>query len=114
VGIATEPTERPDHEGSRDLWIGVLRSAVEDALYGAPARIADSRGGRIAETRRARDWIIGLERDFQLVCLLAGVDPEAVRDRLTIKLREAPPPEELIPAARPRKRKKKGVEQCPS
>lgn len=57
--------------GERALWAAVLYAAVEDARRGRDAEYLDS-------------------RDFRLVCTFAGLDPDAVADRLAPTA--APPP----------------------
>ncbi|PZX46438.1 hypothetical protein LX76_04651 [Cereibacter changlensis] len=54
------------------------------------------------EIRHARIYLTKPNRDFNDVCHLAGVDPQATRERLTKLIAEAPSPEELIDADSPR------------
>lgn len=62
-------------EGCVELWQHVLRRAIIDATY---------RGKGVESAREARfahDWIMFGGRDFEIVCLFAGVDPEVFRER---------------------------------
>ena len=80
------------------LWRAVLLQAIEDATYRYKPmkrrksmtaeerqRALDARAMARADASRvqsaARDWLLGNSRDFRLVCSLAGLDYEAVRDR---------------------------------
>lgn len=95
--LRAAPIEQAEPDGSRKLWIAVLLSVIRDALHGTPKTAAETRRARIAETRRARNWVMRDQRDFEAVCGLAGFDAEGVRDRLRPKLAEAPTLEELFP-----------------
>lgn len=84
-------TSRADCE---NLWQQVLLQAVNDAVRGI------SGGGESAMTRarliqQTRDYITIPNRDFNEVCSLAGMDPEAVRERVKPMIDAAPSPEEL-------------------
>lgn len=62
-------------DGYRALWIGVLAQAVSDVTN-------PSQGEFFRQARRdAIRWFKHGGRDFNEVCHLAGLDPEAVRDR---------------------------------
>ncbi|QCP84720.1 hypothetical protein EYE35_03195 [Cereibacter sphaeroides] len=82
--------------GERALWQEVLLCAIGDALIGVPGYAAHDRAARLKATHEARDYILRPNRDFDLICNLAGVDPEATRERLSKQIAEAPPPEELM------------------
>lgn len=71
-----------------DLWRTVLLTAIEDAIHG-PA-YASSPTQKLRETEAARAYILKPNPDFAEVCTLAGCDPEAVRDRVAIMIRNAP------------------------
>ncbi|WP_169736951.1 hypothetical protein [Sulfitobacter noctilucae] len=73
------------------LWLEVLSKAITDALEGAPSWSSD----RVEETHKARSYFTETNKDFTTVCNLAGVDPEAVRERM-IKLIEAAATPELL------------------
>ena len=70
----------------RDLWCAVLENAINEARG---ARIpGDTEGTSALHRRQAHDWITKPNRDFTLVCHLAGFDPEAVRERAVKLLAE--------------------------
>lgn len=87
----------------RELWAEVLLLAVEDALHGVPSINGTPRDQRISRTKSARSYFSSPTSDFPAVCHLAGVDPDAVRDRLKPMIQSAPIPEELIGKPRPTK-----------
>lgn len=86
-------TSRNDCE---TLWQRVLSVAVNEALTGEG--ILGPREQRIREIEAARRYFTRFSRDFNEVCSLAGLDPEAVRERMVKQLATAPTPEELIEA----------------
>ena len=66
----------------RQLWATVLRVAIEDAL--------SATGCGIHESRRAQDWIGTFPSiNFREVCDLAGLDGDAVHDRVVPAMRDA-------------------------
>lgn len=76
-----------------NLWQQVLLQAVNDAIRGIKdSNIATTRARLI---QQARDYITVPNRDFNEVCSLAGLDPEAVRERVAPMIAAAPSPEEL-------------------
>ncbi len=79
------------------LWRQVLLLAVNDAVrgVGSPGHSALTRA-RL--TQEARDYITKPNRDFNEVCSLAGMAPEAVRERVVKQLATAPTSEEVIEA----------------
>ena len=60
----------------RRLWQAVLLQQVETALREIPFRAPC--GGSMEYPERALDWLQG--RDGAMVCALAGMDIEAIRD----------------------------------
>lgn len=63
----------------RDLWAAVLDAAWQDAL--GPLRyIASNVNGRQLRAE-ARQWFRQGNPDFRHVCVLAGMDPDAVWSR---------------------------------
>lgn len=68
----------------RDLWAAVIYQVLVDAC-GAPSS---------SRARVARAWFMKPNRDFNVACHLAGLDPEAVRERATrlIEEHDNPPP----------------------
>lgn len=82
-------------EGHKNLWCAVLANVVAEALGNVVGGVsAPTRNRIICE---ARDYITIPNRHFNEVCSLAGLDPEAVRDRVTRQLADTPSPE--IPVA---------------
>ena len=70
---------------SRQLWQAVLARAVEDAVHGVPVSgVLPER--REFETQEARRFLTRPSADLDLVCTFAGVDPEAVRDRMRLRI----------------------------
>ncbi len=64
----------------RQLWVAVIMNAIEDAR----GNVAGSKGaGKVREARAARLWLTKPNRDFNTVCYLAGLDPVAVRERVS-------------------------------
>jgi hypothetical protein len=64
-----------DYDHDQTLWIAVLQRAIDDACSKPNTQIT------AAEVQAARIWLTRPSRDFNDVCNLAGLDPEAVRDR---------------------------------
>lgn len=64
-----------DEHQDRQLWCSVLSLAIADAT--------SLRTGKDAQRDRhaALKWLLTDTNDFRTVCTLAGLDPEAVRDR---------------------------------
>ena len=63
---------------TRELWASVLLTAFNDAAGPVDPDTVTSQ--RRADQRAARRWLDHGGRDFRLVCSLAGVDPDAVRE----------------------------------
>lgn len=57
--------------GEQRLWLAVLAQAIEDW-----------RGNRLRSKRDAEQFLFQDQRDFQLVCGRAGVDPTSFRSQL--------------------------------
>lgn len=83
----------PSIHPERNLWCEVLLRAVDDALHGPQVNDGTSRLRVISE---ARSYLTTPSKDLSLVCSLAGVDMEALIDRMKRQLATAPTPEELI------------------
>ncbi|WP_417724207.1 hypothetical protein [Salipiger sp.] len=81
--------------GERALWVEVLMSAIEDALLGVPAFVGEV-SDRVAATHTARAFFLRPSPDLRTICDLIGLDPVAVRDRVTRQIAAAPEPEDLI------------------
>ncbi|MCT4332622.1 hypothetical protein MU516_07045 [Paracoccus sp. YLB-12] len=78
---------------SRALWQSVLLRTVEDALIGVAQ--ATSRDRRILECKHARAYLTKPSKDLSEVCALAGMDMQAVMERMRKQIAQAPTPEEL-------------------
>lgn len=67
-------SSQEDDSGCRELWVSILARMVLD--------LDPTKKSREAKQARidARYWFDHCGRDFELVCTLAGFDPEAVRD----------------------------------
>lgn len=63
----------------RRLWQSVIIQAVRDATSRAHRTTRDRKELRVAR-HRARLWLRGQTRDFHHVCMLAGIEPEVVRE----------------------------------
>lgn len=62
--------EDEDLEPMRQLWLGVISQAVEDAMGAGPKEMSE-----------ARQWLLFGGPDFAAVCEFARVDAKAVRDK---------------------------------
>lgn len=76
------------------LWCEVLLQQITDAIYGARGSDIPKKD-RALITRQARAYLTTPSRDFNSVCYLIGIDPEAARERLTLAISKAPSPEAL-------------------
>lgn len=86
-----------DHTDPADcerFWQAVLAQVITDALQGSKMA-GDTQMTRVRQIQEARDYITQPNRDFNEVCYLAGMNPEAVRERLRTTIAEASAPEEL-------------------
>jgi hypothetical protein len=70
------------------LWRCVLSLAIKDALGIAAFQHEVPKH----ERERTRAWLLSNNRDFRLVCHLAGLDPDYVHDKL-VRLFALPYPE---------------------
>lgn len=89
----------PGHSAERNIWQAVLLQAVTDALEGVPGGMGN-RDTRLRLTEDARRYLTRPSKDLSTVCALAGLDPEAVIERMRKQIAAAPTPEELIGAPR--------------
>lgn len=89
-----------------NLWQQVLLQAVNDAVRGIKVS-GDTAASRVRLIRQARDYIIKPNPDFNEVCSLAGMDPEAVRERVAPMIAAAPSPEELAGPEAPSRRSRR-------
>lgn len=67
----------------RALWQAVLLQAVEEALHG-PKNVSPLHRAR--EWQEARDYITTPSEDLAMVCSLAGVQMDAVVDRMRVRI----------------------------
>lgn len=84
----------------RQLWCAVLHQAVADAT----SPLVRNRGEHL-EQCRARTWFRTGNRDFQQVCLLAGYDPDRIRNQVLPMIEAAEPNDKEMHKSRPRKAK---------
>ncbi|WP_137111943.1 hypothetical protein [Rhodobacter sp. SY28-1] len=66
----------------RALWQAVLLQAIEEALHG-PKSVSTLHRAR--EWQEARDYITTPSEDLEMVCSLAGVEMEAVVERMKLE-----------------------------
>jgi hypothetical protein len=76
------------------LWQTVLSVVVAEALRGED--LQGTPRERVHDIKAARYYLTVPNRDFDTVCSLAGLDPDAVRDRMVKMIKEAPSPEEIV------------------
>jgi hypothetical protein len=82
------------HNSELHLWRAVVGQAMEDATGSVDRprstkpltpqqrrEFETRRRVAVLERSRARDWLLHGGKDFQLVCHLAQLDPDAVRDK---------------------------------
>jgi 5-methylcytosine-specific restriction endonuclease McrA len=79
----------------QSLWCEVLSLAISDALTGTSST-KKSHLTRIHEIERNRQYLTVQNRDFDMVCSLAGVDAVATREHLTKRIAQAATPQELV------------------
>lgn len=85
-------------EGRENLWRAVLRQVIAEA--GGMGIKDETPAGRARAIAEARAYLTEYNRDFNTVCSLAGLDPEAVRDRVKRQLANAQSPEALAVMSR--------------
>lgn len=78
---ASTALEHHEEQSDRQLWAAVLSTAIEDATTLRTSKQAER------DKQVALEWLLTDSKDFRSVCWMAGVDPEAVRDRLMRMLR---------------------------
>ena len=83
----------------QSLWCEVLSLAISDALTGTSSG-NKSHATRIHEIDRQRKYLTIQNKDFDMVCSLAGVDADATREHLIKRIAEAPTPQELVGSRR--------------
>lgn len=95
-------------EASQTLWRMVLRQSIDDALGRSIIPYKDPLSVRTFLSQ-SRSYILSPNRDFAEVCSLAGLDPDAVRDRLR-PVFEANPIETLVSQKGKRRKNAKSLE----
>ncbi len=96
-------------QGRENLWRAVLANAIEEAVYGVSRSHYENRKRRAGLITEARAYVTRQNKDFDMVCYLAGLEPQAVRDRVTKQIAAAPSPEELAAVKRRVRKPKPGV-----
>ena len=71
--VLNEEVKNPDQE----LWKAVLKQTFEDAFLPRKIHLADY------ELREARDFVTTRSENFDVVCEMAGLNPNYVWDKLT-------------------------------
>ncbi len=89
-----EPGINPE----RALWCEVLLRTVQDALFGAAQVGSKTTRARICE--EARHYLTTPSDDLAEVCALAGMNMQAVIERMRVQIAAAPTPEELASGPR--------------
>lgn len=85
-----------DAELCKDLWRSVLTAAINDAVYGTVANnVSISMQSKVTVIKESRSYILIPNKDFNEVCYLAQLDPQAVREHVSKLIAVAPTPEEL-------------------
>ncbi|WP_157970958.1 hypothetical protein [Pseudogemmobacter bohemicus] len=82
----------------RDLWQEVLRATVDDAILGPASVEKPIQKRRIC--KEAREYLTIASKDLYTVCFLAGLDSEAVIDRMSRRIAEAPSIDEIAGSRR--------------
>jgi hypothetical protein len=85
-----------------DLWCAVLHLAIQDALVGSKTN--GSKQTKIRDTYEVRNYLTKPNADFNQVCVMADLDPVAVREAMIKQIAAAPTPETLFDANNTRKR----------
>ncbi|MCB5409154.1 hypothetical protein [Pseudogemmobacter faecipullorum] len=73
----------------RDLWQEVLLCAINDALNAPTTSAGESR--RIRQAQEARDYLTTPSDDLAEVCSLAGIEMDALLERMRKRLADAAP-----------------------
>lgn len=84
----------------QSLWRAVLLQAVQDAMSGVES--ARAKGDKIAATQAARDYITTPSTGMNMVCILADLEPNAVREAMAKRIAAAPAPQDLFNGSRRR------------
>lgn len=85
-------------KSERELWQEVLLLAVDEALHG-PKHVLDKKQ-KLHMCRSARAYITTPSRDLSMVCAFAGLDMQAVIERMRVQIANAPAVEDVVSSAR--------------
>jgi hypothetical protein len=80
--VVTVLDDDADEKHNRQLWCAVINQAIEDAMSKRTSSNASMSRQLRNNQQSALRWLLDGGKDFAAVCALAGLDPEAVRDRL--------------------------------
>lgn len=86
-------------DGRENLWRAVLTQAIAEAS-GKVVVNGDTPASRPRTIAQARAYLTEYNRDFNMVCSLAGLDPDAAREGLKRQFANAPSPEALAAMSR--------------
>lgn len=78
-----------------NMWSQVLMQAIHDATSAPKSGNAKS-ATRLRLVEEARNYITVPNRGFNEVCHLAGLEPEAVRERAMKLIAASPTPAQLV------------------
>jgi hypothetical protein len=88
AGLAVLEEEKPGIPAEQMLWLAVIARIMEDATAGLTIP-----GATKCDVERVRNeavnWFTDNSRDFRDVCILAGLDPDAVRWHALKAIKEA-------------------------
>lgn len=79
----------------RTMWQAALLQTVEDAINGVPGPRRDAEK-RLNQIKAARAYLTEPNKDCDMVCTMAGIEPDALRRRIQLLLLDADTPEELV------------------
>ena len=82
----------PSYDPHKALWQAVLQRQVDDALSGPQGILPSNSVGTIKAARR---YLTSRGKGLDMVCTLAGLDPQAVVEAMRIRIAAAPSPEHL-------------------
>lgn len=71
--------------GERGLWLRVILQAITDA-QGKSVGIRPQK--KLIVQQEAIKWFMRDGKDFQQVCLMAGYEPEWIRDKVMVLLKK--------------------------
>ena len=97
----------PSYDPHKALWQAVLQRQVDDALSGPQGILPSNSVGTIKAARR---YLTSRGKGLDMVCTLAGLDPQAVVEAMRRRIAAAPSPEQV---ARDHKRRDALTPQTP-